>query len=314
VTDPVSSVDRLARGVASTFGAGLFLGLAPASALAGRWSLAGVLLAAALAVLFVLSPSDSTAGPAAPALGILGRIAAAAAVAAAFGAYVVPERPEAGGVVLVVVVAAVVLLAPPLPVLVGRVAAVVVVAVPLVLAVSCFTIAPVARAVPPPPDAPGADNPAGLFAAAGLLYLCFAGARAGTPRRERVAVVLVVLAVCFAVAAGVLRQLGGERLALSPAPLRDVLAAADASSLEGLLAVGVTVACAFALRGALCDVRELAAGVRADRSPAVAVGLAAGVAALGVLLLNPVHALVGAALLLLGEAVIRLLAGLRRRA
>jgi APA family basic amino acid/polyamine antiporter len=295
--------------VAAAFGAGLFLGLAPASALAGWWLVAGLVLAAAVAVLFALSTPDQTPGLAAPSLGILGRIAAAVAVAATFGEYVVPEQPEVGAVVLVVVVAAVVLLAPPLPPSVDRAAAVVVVAVLLVVAVACFTIDPVTAPVLPPADAAGADEPLGLLPSAALLFVCFVG---GQPTgRTRPAVIGVVLAVSAAVAIGVLRQLGGERLALSPAPLRDVLAAADAASIDGLLAAGVTVACAFALRGALTEIRDIAPG---GRSPVAAVGVAAAVAALGALLLDPVHALVGAAVLLLGEAVIRVLAGRRDRA
>lgn len=303
------AVDGVARGVAATLGTGIFLGLAPASALAGWWLVVGMVLAAAAAVLFALSTSDQTPGPVALPLGILGRIAAAVAVAATFGEYVVPERSEVGAAVLVVAVAAVVLLAPPLPVTVDRVAAVVVVAVLLVVAVACFTIAPVASPVVPPADAAGADEPLGLLPAAALLFVCFVGGRPAG--KTRPAVIGVVLVVGLAVAIGVLRQLGGQRLALSPAPLRDALTAADAASIDGLLAVGVTVACVFALRGALTDIRDIAPG---GRSPVAAVGLAAAVAALGALVLDPVYALVGAAVLLLGEAVIRVLADHRRRA
>ncbi|GAB1514311.1 hypothetical protein [Actinophytocola sp. KF-1] len=309
MTDRVPVADGLARGVAPAFGAGLFLGLAPASALAGWWLVAGLVLAAAVAVLLALSTPDTKPGPAASSLGILGRIAATVAVGATFGVYVVPEQPRVGAVVLVVAVTAVVLLAPPLPPVVDRIAAVVVLTVLVVVAVSCFTIVPVAPPVAPAPDVPGADEPLGLLPSAVLLYLCFVGG--GTGRRARPAVVGVVLVVSLAVAIGALRQLGGERLALSPAPLRDVLTAADAASIDGLLAVGVTVACAFALRACLTDVRDIAPG---GRSPVTVVLLAAAVAALGTVVFAPEHALVGAAVLLLGEAVIRVLAGRRDRA
>jgi APA family basic amino acid/polyamine antiporter len=303
--------------VVATFGAGLFLGLAPAASFAGWWLAAGMALAAALAVLFALSTEDKSTSRAAPLVGILGRIAIAAAVAAAFGAYVLPGRAtvssEAGAVVFVVVVAAVVLLAPPLPGVVDRVAAVVVVVVLVLVAVSCFTIEPVGLAVAPPADAAGADNPLGLLPAAVLLYVCFAGSP-GMARRERLAVTGVVLVVSMAVAIGVLHQLGGERLALSPAPLRDALTAADASGIAGLLTVGVTVACAFALRGVLSDIRDLAPAVRADRSPVVAVVLAAVFASVGASLFDPVYTIAGAAVLLLGEAGIRVLSARRNRA
>ncbi len=308
VLEPVRTVDRLAGGVVSTFGAGLFLGLAPAASLAGWWLVVGMVLAAALAVLFALSTPEQA--PAAPLVGIPARLAVAVAVAGTFGRYVLPDRPQVAAVGLVVVVAALVLLAPPLPLFVARVAAVVVLAVLVVVAVACFTITPVSLAVTPPADSPGTDDPLGLLPAAALLYVCFAGAPSGG-RRSRFGVVAAVLAVCLAVGVGALRQLGGERLALSRVPLLDALAAADATSLSLLLALGVTVGCAFALRGALGDVRDLAP---AGRPANFVVGLAAGLTALGAVLLDPVHALVGAAVLLLGEAGFRMLAGRRDRA
>jgi basic amino acid/polyamine antiporter, APA family len=301
------------------FGAGLFLGLWPAAALAGWWLVAGMVLAAALAVFFALSTPDESAGGVAPIVGILGRIAVASAIASTFGAYVLPGRAVGstggGAVVLVILVASVVLLAPPLPGMVDRVAAVVVVVVLVIVAVACFTIAPVEMAVAPPIDAAGGDQPLGLLPSAVLLYLCFTGSPAATgtsvaARRERLVALGVVVVPSIAVAIGVLWQLGGERLALSSAPLRDALTAADAAGIDDLLSVGVTVACAFALRGVLGDIRDLAP---AGRSTAVVV-LAAGVAALGALLLEPVYTLTGAAVLLLGEAGIRVLSGRRRTA
>jgi hypothetical protein len=312
VTQPVGAVDRVARGMVSTFGVGLFLGLAPAAAFAGWWLVPGMVLAAVLAVLFVLSTPDTQAGVVAPVVGILGRIATAAAVAVAFGRYVLPGRPEVGAVVLVLVMAAVVLLATPLPPVVDRVAVLVVVGVLVVVAVACFTIAPVDLPAAPPADAAGTDEPFGLLPSAVLLYVCFAGIRVTHSRRDRVVVVGLVLAVSLAVAIGALWQLGGERLALSTAPLRDVLTAADASGIEGLLAVGVTVACVFALRGVLGDIRDLAPAVNLGGHQVVAVG--AGLAALCALLLDPVYTLTGAAVLLLGEAVIRMLVSRRNRA
>jgi APA family basic amino acid/polyamine antiporter len=313
VTETGRAVDRVAGAVASMFGAGLFVGLAPAASLAGWWLVAGLMLAATLAVLFALSTSDDVRGGTPAALGILGRLAASVAIAGTFGAYVLPDRPAPAAVGLVVVVTAVVLLVPSLPAPVTRLAAVVVLGVLAVVAIACFAIAPAEVAVAPPSNAAGGNDGLGLLPAAALLYVCFVGP-ARQSGRDRLAAVGIVLVWCLAVAFGALRQLGGERLALSRAPLRDVLAAADAASVGGLLTVGVTVACAFALRGTLGDVRDLAPALRAARSPVVAVGLGAGLVALGSLLLNPVHALVGAAILLLGEAGFRVLAGRWRRA
>jgi APA family basic amino acid/polyamine antiporter len=312
VTEP-GAVDRVAGAVASSFGAGLFLGLAPAASLAGWWLVAGLMLAATLAAVFALSTPATPSGVAGrgPAvLGILGRLAVAVAVAGTFGVYVLPDRPGVAAVGLVVVVTAVVLLVPSLPPPVTRLAAVVVLGVLAVVAVACFTIPPAELAVAPPVAAAGGDDALGLLPAAALLYVCFAGPGRHTGR-DRLAVVGIVLVWCVAVAFGALRQLGDERLALTRAPLRDVLAAADAASVGGLLTAGVAVACAFALRGALGDVRDLASPLRAGRSPVVAAGLAAG---LGSLLLDPVLSLVGAAVLLLGEAGFRVLAGRGRRA
>jgi APA family basic amino acid/polyamine antiporter len=288
-------------------GAGLFLGLTPAAALAGWWLVAGMALAAAVSILFALSTQDAAADGPAVVVGILGRIAAAAAAASAFSRYVLGGS-EVGAVAFVVVVAAVVLLAPPLPGMVDRVAAVVVVGVLVIVVGACFAITPVELAVAPPVDAPGADEPLGLLPAAVLLYVCFAGSPV-VGRRERVAVAGIVLVLTMATTVAVLWQLGGERLALSPAPLRDALAAADASGIEGLLAIGVTVACVFALRGVLGDIRDLAP-VR----PARVVAFGAGVAALGALLLAPEYMLAVAAVLLLGEAGIRVLVARRNRA
>jgi APA family basic amino acid/polyamine antiporter len=309
VTEPARTVDRLTGGLSASFGAGLFLGLAPASALAGWWLVIALVAAAALAVLFALSTADRAPGPLGSALGILGRIAGAVAVAGTCGAYVLPDQPDVVAVTLVVVIAGVALLAPPLPPVVHRVAVGVVLVVLAIVVTACFAIAPVDLAVAPPPDAAGADDPVGLLPAAALLFVCFTGPPVAG-RRTRLAVVGVVLAVCVAAAVGVLRQLGGERLALSRAPLRDALGAADAASVTGLLALGVTVACALALHSLFTDIGARASTLRIGR-PVLA---AAVLTALGALLLDPVHALVGAAVLLLGEAGFRVLAGRRRRA
>lgn len=310
---PVRRIDRLAGALVSVFGAGLFTGLAPASAVAGWWLLAGLLLAAALAVLFALSTPESAPGGTGTVLGISARVAAGIAIAGTFGAYVLPARPQVAAVGLAVVAAAAVLLVPRPPVEVTRIAAAVVLAVPVVVAVACFTIAPVALPVVPPDDLPGADAPLGLLPAAALLFVCFAGDRPPR-RRDRLVVVAVVFAVCAAVAAGALRQLGGQRLALAEVPLRDALTAADAAPLAGLLTAGVAVGCLFAIGAALREAGDLAGTVRAGRPRPLAVGVAAGIVAFGVLILTPTQALVGAAVLLLAEAGFRLFTGRGRQA
>lgn len=124
-----------------------------------------------------------------------------------------------------------------------------------------------------------------------------------------VAVFAVVLVGCLAVGAGVLRQLGAPRLALSPTPLLDALAAADASALEPLVLAGVAVATGFVTLGIL---RRLAAD--SGPVPAVRVNVAAGtVVAVGAVVVAASTALVAAAVLLLGDAALRLVAVRHRR-
>ncbi|MGH3878920.1 MAG: hypothetical protein ACRDSK_17965, partial [Actinophytocola sp.] len=85
-------------------------------------------------------------------------------------------------------------------------------------------------------------------------------------------------------------------------PLRDVLAAADATAISRLLVVGVVVGCGFALLGVL-------RGLRAPGVPRLRLAVAAGlVTALGALYVPPTVALAGAAVLLLCTAALRAIA------
>jgi basic amino acid/polyamine antiporter, APA family len=377
----------MAGGVVSTFGAGLFAGLAPAASLAGSWLLVAFVLAAVLGLLTVLStserPLDTVRAPVRRlvfGVGVLGRLAAAVAVAGTFGQYVTGSRQVLGALGLVVVVTAVVVVGRRTPVLVVRAGAVVVLGCLALVVLACFAIEPVAPAV----AVDGGGSVLGLVAAAGLLTVCFlgvgplprgarvvevqlpaddawvaepreggpdvggvrdelpaadawiSGPREGRPdlRGEPVggarddsplefgvgraalrawrlgvlAVLAVVLVGCLAVGSAVLRQLGAPRLALSPAPLLDALAAADASALEPLVVVGVAVGTGFVLLGIL---RGLAAA--GGSVPPVRVSIAAGtVVALGASLVEPADALAVAAVLLLGDVVLRLVAVRRR--
>lgn len=344
----------MAGGVVSTFGAGLFTGLAPAAALAGPWLLAAFVPAAALGWLVALSTSERPLGTLPVPLrrlvfgvGVLGRLAAAVAVAGTFGRYVTPSAESFGavGLVVVVTVLAVAVRRPPVPVV--RVGAVVVLGSLALVVLACFAIEPVAPAV----AADGGGSVLGFVGAAGLLTVCFLGV-APVPRGARVvdvhlpspgdqrsaagrsagsvggarddsplvfgvgrtavrawrlgvlAVLAVVLVACLAVGAAVLRQLGAPRLALSPTPLLDALAAADAAALEPLVLAGVGVGAGFVLLGIL---RWLAAAGGAV--PPFRVGIAAGaVVAVGAVLVAPSVALAAAAVLLLGDAALRLVA------
>jgi APA family basic amino acid/polyamine antiporter len=308
----VRGIDVVAGGVAAGFGAGLFAGPAPAASLAGGGLLAALALAAAVGLAVALStterPDETVPLPLRRfgfVLATLGRLAAATATAAAAGTYLMPDRPAFGalGMVVLATVVAVTGVAP----VVVRVVAVVVVAVLVLVVVACFAIAPVA----PPVAAPDGGSVPGVLGAAGLLVLCFLGfspmgpapGGSGVPSRVvgrwwGLVVFGVVAVVCLAVVAAVLRQLGAARLALSPAPLRAALAAADASALEPLLLVGVAVGCGFASAGAL-------RGLRVPGIPRVRLVVAAGAAtALGALLVPPTAALAAAAVLLLAAAVL----------
>ncbi len=299
MSEPVRGVDHVAGGVASSFGAGLFLGLAPAASLAGRLLLVALVLAAVAGSIAVLSISERPheSLPVAVrrfgfALGTLARLAAAVAVAGTAGTYL---TPFAGAGLVVLATAAAVLGVPPVVV---RVAAVVVLAVLALVVAACFAIAPVAPAV----AAPDGGSVLGVLAAAGLLAVCFFGADPSGSRPGVLVVLGIVAVACLAVTAAVVRQLGAPRLALSPAPLRAALAAADASALGPLLLAGVSVGCGFAVLGVL-------RGLRVAGVPPVRVAVAAGAATVaGGLLVPPVAALAAAAVLLLSDAAFRMIA------
>ncbi|MBW4721686.1 amino acid permease [Saccharothrix obliqua] len=292
----------------ATLGAGVLVGFGPAAALAGPWFLPALALAAVAALCCAYSTADQhraypdaaggysyirhQLGPWPARIGasahLVGRAGLAAALAGAFGAYAFPADRVVAGVVLLVVVGGL-----------GRFAAgwiglaavvVVLVALGVVVAVA-FSVAPPAN---PPGGEVGFD---GVMGAAGLLFAVFTGfERVTAPERGdpvfparalRAAVpvlVGVVLVVALAVGWAVLRQLGPARLALSPAPLRDALAAADGRSLVPVLAVGVLVAAGSALVFVLASARRTLRGlvehgdlprVRADWPlDVVAVGLA----------------------------------------
>ncbi|RKT53263.1 APC family permease [Saccharothrix australiensis] len=273
-------------GLGATLGAGILLGFAPAAALAGPW----FPLASALAALAALCCAYSTAdqhraypdasggyayirnqlGPWPARLGagahLIGRAGLAAAIAGAFGSYALPEDRVLGGVVLL---AATALAGRHLRGLVGWASALLVLGVLAMVALVCFSVAPPVN--PTPVDGSGFD---GVMGAAGVLFVVFTGfERVTAPARGdrvfparalRVALPVligVVLLVASAVGAALLRQLGAARLALSPAPLRDALIAADGRALVPVLALGVTVASASALVFVLAGARRTLAGL-----------------------------------------------------
>jgi APA family basic amino acid/polyamine antiporter len=305
VSTPVRRADLVAGGVAASFGAGLFLGPAPAASLAGGWlplaALLGVLAGGAAVLSGWERPLATVRVPLRRfgfALSTLGRLAAAVALAATVAVYLTPFAA------LAVVAAATALAVVGVPPLVVRVAAVVVVGVLVLTVIACFAIAPVAPAV----AAPDGGSVAGIIGAAGLLAVCMFGAVPGGEAwpRGRYLVVGVVGVVVLAVVVAAVRQLGAARLAISPAPLRAALDAADAGAMRPLLLIAVVAGCGFCLLAVL-------RGLPAGELPRVRVVVAAGVVtAVGALVVPATAALAAAAVLLLGDAAFRVVAARHR--
>ena len=300
---------------------GFLLGAVAAAALAaggalaeaGGWALAGLALAAPAAALTALSLVDLTArhgamsgyahvtavrglraGRLTGIFALSGRVVAAAALAALAGPAVLPSAPGAVAVLVVVLAGGLVLtrVRPP-----AWASYVVIVTIGLVVA-ACVAVAPVVQAGAAA-DVPGADDWRGIASAAGLLFLGFAGVdRLAGARPGRVLLLIGGGALAMAVVVfAVLRQLGGPRAAVSPAPLRDALAAADGTALRPLLVLGVAALAVLAVRPLLADAARVAEEMPElpDRVVLPVVVLAAG----GALLLPPGFAVALAATLLL---------------
>lgn len=214
---------------------------------------------------------------------LVGRAGVAAALAGMVGAYAFPEHRPAAAVALIVVTTGLRAAGPRWAgrstgvvagVLAGVVVAVVVTALALVVATG-FALPPEEGPLPTPavptPAGPGVD---GLMGAAGLLFVAFTGFEritapqpgdpAFTARDLRFAVpatIGVVLVLCVAVAAALDRQLGQWRLALSPAPLRTALVAADGAWLLPLLGLAALAAGFSALWSVLASARRTLGGM-----------------------------------------------------
>jgi basic amino acid/polyamine antiporter, APA family len=281
--------DTALLGLGGMLGAGIFAGLSPASAAAGRYALVGVVIAALLAMCGAFSTADqsrvfpgSGAGyrytlrllgrcPSrmAASASIAGRAAAAAAVAGTFGAYVTPPHPQYGAIGVLAVSVAVDVVGFRLGRRLNWAVVVIVLAVLALVAAVCF-------AVPPPriTDAPNADDPKGLLTAAGTMVFAFLGFERMTapasgelsagPRRLRfvIPIVLVItLATYLTVGSAVWRQLGSTRLALSPVPLLDAVVSADGAWITPVVVVGAAAATVSALLAVLSGLRTTVGSV-----------------------------------------------------
>lgn len=268
-----------------SLGAGLVVALAVAASAAGRWSLAGIVVAAVLVTVgarFTGRADDDRAGRWLRA----GSWAASLVVAGiAFAAYVGPSMPVRGtGAGLAAAGLAVgAVLADALGVRPGVWTRRWVTGVLLVAAV---VFVAVCVAIPPPdagPSGPGAgggtaapDLP-GLVVATVVFVPVFAGLRTVG--------VLVGAVVATAVGAAALYQVGPLRLGLSASSLRDVLTAADARLLTPALTGVVVLATVGAALSAAGRVRrslgtgDTPAGLRGRVTSAATVALVVGTAA-----------------------------------
>ncbi|GAA0630170.1 hypothetical protein GCM10010174_58300 [Kutzneria viridogrisea] len=279
-------------GLCGTLGAGLFAGLAPASAAAGGYLLVGVVVAGLLALCSAFSTADQSRAYPGPGAGyryaarqlgrwpgrmagsasIAGRAAAAAAVAGTFGAYVTPDRPLLGALGVLAVAVALEVTGVKLSTRLSWIAVLVVLVVLALVVATCF-------AVPAPEvvNAPDADDPRGLLPAAGTMLFAYLGfERITAPdldepshsaRRLHVAIpvlLLVVLACYLTVGGALLRQLGPTRLALSRVPLREAVVAADGAWLGPLVVAGAAVAAVTSLLLVLSSLRRTVSAVAAD--------------------------------------------------
>lgn len=332
-------VDAVVLGLGGMVGAGLFAGFAPAAAAAGWWLLPALLLPAVLAWCAVTSTSaQSTACPgigggylatreylgAWPArltgsLDVAAKAAAGAAIAGVLGQYVYPPQPWVAALTALALSTALNGLRITWPPSLNRVLLGVALAVLGVIVAAGFAVA----ASPAPVTVPAGPSVRGLPGAAGMLFFALLGFEritgrdsadglgGRTRRRAGQLAVGIGLVLYLVVGSALLHQLGADRLALSPAPLRDLLAAADASALQPLLLLGAPCALLPVLAWVQGSLREVLQamrghgdlwlpGVKKNRShPRIDVlaGVLAGVLAV---LLSPAQAMTFAAACALG--------------
>ncbi|MGI5501819.1 amino acid permease [Lentzea sp. CA-135723] len=287
---PREIVGTVALGLPAVLGAGVFAGFAPAAGLAGWWVLPALALSAFAALCSAFSTADQSRaypdvgggyGYVRAQLGVwparmtasahlVGRFAMAAAVALMFGAYVVPDRPVVGGLALVVTTALLGAAGFRFTTGVSALVSVVVLGVLALVVASSFAIEPV-------PSAGEAGTVNELVGVAGLMFMAFAGfervtaplrgERPHPPAVLKIAIPVLIglsFAVYLAVGAGVLRQVGSARLALSPAPLRDALVAADSAALVPLVQIAAAVAGVAALHFVLASAHRTLTGLTED--------------------------------------------------
>lgn len=244
-------------------GGGLLIALAAGAAVAGFWLLAGVVVAALLAAAVQRLP-EAGETKLDRVVVAFARLTELAAYGIAFGFYVFPSAPRfaAAGFVLAMVVLDLGGLR--LPPFVTRWATALLVVAGLVLIALCVAVTPVSTT-----EGFGSPDVPGIVVAA-LVVLPFLRPGAQTYAGWR-SLALGSAAVLVTFVA--LYQLGALRLGLSVTSLRDLLAAADADSLQPVLTVVAVLATVLPALAAVADLRE-----RAGRRAAAGGILAAGFA------------------------------------
>jgi APA family basic amino acid/polyamine antiporter len=292
----LGTTDAVVIGLGSMIGAGIFASFAPAAAAAG----AGLLIGLAIAAIVAYCNATASAQLAAqyPTSGgtyvygrerlgewpgflagwsfVIGKTASCAAMALTFAAYAAPagwEKPVA--------VAAVLALAAVNYFGVTRTAGLTRIIVVIVLVVLALVVVVGLSAGNPAGNdlSKGlfADGPYGILQSAGLLFFAFAGyARIATmgeevknPQRTIpraiITALFIVLVVYAVIAVTVLLVVGPDKLASSPAPLVDVVTAANATWASPIVRVGAAAAALGALLALVAGVGRTSLAMARNR-------------------------------------------------
>lgn len=311
-------------GLSAMLGTGVFAVWTPAWGLVGGWLLVALLLAAGVAVLNAVSTArlamvhpdsggayaygrlrlNRTAGVVAGASFLVGKSASAAAAALTIGAYAWPGQERLAAWVAIAVALAIDLRG---IVRSTRVNAILVGVVLVVLAI--VVLIGLANVPDGEAAATPAATPVSVAAAAGLLFVAFAGyARVtvlGEEVRDPARTIPRAMTLSFAVVLGVYAAVGvtvsllaGRGLSLGPAPLESVVSVGGSEAADVIVRVGAVVGAGAVLISLLAgmgrtlfamadagDAPRVLAAVSSrsvpHRAAAVVAGLAAGVVLAG---------------------------------
>lgn len=287
----------VAIGVGAMLGTGVFAAWTPALALAGSALLASLAVAAVVAALNAWSTATlarvhpeaggayaygrarlgRAAGSVAGWAFVIGKIASAGAAALTVGAYLLPGQPRLAALAAIAIVLALDLRGVTRTAAASAIASAIVLAVLTTIVVSALADA----ARPPNAPTPPPDGALGVIAAAGLLFVAFAGyariATLGEEVREprttlprAMAVSFAVVAVAYtAVAVVVLAVLGGLAPdARSAAPIEQIATIVQGPALAVVVRVAATLAAGSALLSLLAGIgRTLFAMGRGGDAP-----------------------------------------------